>query len=143
MRKLVFLMLVFFFLPVNAGDFKLITHTKEIKDGEEYFFLYGTSAGNYLVKSWQFDLKNNWDGNGEPNLSIGMAVAKTYDYFNKSKQELGIKEVSFRPAFSKQGSTVWFYHVELTTLPYKFGADTSEAVILTSGEIVLPYKPKF
>lgn len=39
MRKIVALILVFFFSPVNAGDSKLITQSNEIKDGEEYFVL--------------------------------------------------------------------------------------------------------
>lgn len=142
MRHIIILVLALFCSLSNAGDSKVISKTSEVKDGEEYFYLYGTGAGNYIVKSWQFDFDKKWDGTGEPDLSIGEAITKAYDYFGRSKQELGINEVSFRPAFSKQGSIIWFYHVELTTLPYRFGADKYEVVILTSGEIVTPYKPK-
>lgn len=119
---------------------KTISFTKDQEHNEELFYLFGTSAGNYIVKSWQFDLDGHWNAKGEPSLTLGQAVTKAYRYFNKTDKELGIKEVSFRPAFSKQGSIIWFYYVELTTLPYQCGGRTVEIVVLSSGELVLPHK---
>lgn len=142
MRNILIFVLAVFGSLAYAGNNQVISLTKDVRDGEEYFYLYGTSAGNYIVKSWQFDFDKKWDGNGEPNLSIGEAIEKVYEHFGKSRQDFGIKEVMLRPSSSKQGSILWFYHVELTTLPYTFGAPTYEVVVLTSGEIVVPYKPK-
>ena len=142
MRCFFGLILMFVFSVGHANDLKVIEYSQETRQGEEYFFLYGTSKGNYIVKSWQFDIDDSWDGEGEPRLSIGQAIERTYEYFGKSKSELGIQEVMLRPAFSKQDSVIWFYHVTLITLPYEFGAEKHEVVVLTSGEVLLPYKPK-
>ena len=74
------------------------------------------------------------------NLSIKQAVDYAHEYLELSPQEWGIEEVTLRPAFNHSGTIIWYYIVELTELPYKFGATSKQAVILTSGEVVLPNK---
>lgn len=141
MRTSIIVVLLLFSSLAGAGNAEPVTYTQERKEGEERFYLYGTSAGNYIVKSWQVQLSKNWDGTGEPELTIGDAVSKAYDYLNKSHEDVGINEVTFRPGFGEDGTILWFYHVELTTLPYEFGADTYEIIVLTTGQAVLPHKP--
>jgi hypothetical protein len=127
---------------ISASELKVIQFTDQIKENDESFFLYGTTAGNYVVRSSQVDMEKLWDGKGEPNISLGTAIEKAYQYFDKSTDELGVKQVTFRPAFSKKGTVIWFYHVTLTVLPYSFNAKEFEVSVLTSGEVLPPHKPK-
>ncbi|WP_318468322.1 hypothetical protein [Photobacterium leiognathi] len=122
-----------------AKENKVISYSSKSRVDQEQFFLIGTQEGSYSVKSWQFDMeKATWDGKGEPKLAIGKAIDKAYNYFNKTESELGVKEVEFRPAFSREGTIIWYYRVTLTTLPYKFNSDEFEIVVLLSGELLEP-----
>ena len=122
-----------------ANENKVISYSSESQEGQEHFFLIGTQEGSYTIKSWQFDIeKATWDGKGEPKLTIGKAIDKAYKYFNKTESDLGVKEVQFKPAFSREGTVIWYYLVTLTTLPYKFNSDEFEIVVLLSGELLEP-----
>jgi len=80
--------------------------------------------------------KSTWDGKGGPSLPIGKAIDIAFKYFDKSKLELGVKDVEFKPAFSREGTIIWYYLVTLTTLPYKFNSDEFEIVVLLSCDLL-------
>jgi len=137
MKQFFILLMIFFNSLATADEIKVINNSNEMQKGQEVFFLIGTTEGSYSVKSWQFDIeKATWNGEGEPNLPIGKAIDQTYKYFKKSKTKYGVKSTEFNPAFSKKGTIIWYYLVTLTTLPYKFGAETLEIVVLSSGELL-------
>lgn len=137
MMKFYIFALSFFCSIALAQENKVIHYSSESIEGQEHFFLIGTQKGSYTVKSWQFDMnKSTWDGNGEPSLSIGDAVSSAYSYFNKTTTELGVKDVQFKPAFSREGTVIWYYLVTLTTLPYQFDSDEFEIAVLLSGELL-------
>jgi hypothetical protein len=122
-----------------ANENKVIGYSSDSQADEENFFLISTQEGSYTIKSWQFDMENaTWDGKGEPRLAIGEAVNKAYKYFEKAESNLGVKEVELKPAFSREGTVIWYYLVTLTTLPYKFNSDEFEIVVLQSGELLEP-----
>lgn len=137
MKKLCIFALSFFCSIALANENRVIHYSNESIEGQENFFLIGTQKGSYTVKSWQFDMnKSTWDGNSEPRLTIREAVSKAYSYFNKTTAELGVKDVQFKPAFSREGTTIWYYLVTLTTLPYQFDSDEFEIAVLLSGELL-------
>ncbi len=137
MKKILILALSLICSSAMANDIGVIDYSKESRDNQEKFFLIGTPNGNYIIKSWQFNIeKSSWDGTGEPSLSVGKAITKAYEYFNKTTLEVGVKNVEFKPAFSRKGTIIWYYLVTLTTLPYKFDSDEFEIVVLLSGEIL-------
>ncbi|MBH0059453.1 hypothetical protein I6F65_21200 [Pseudoalteromonas sp. SWXJZ94C] len=137
MKKGFILAVSLFCSLATANENKVINYSSESRSGQEQFFLTGTQEGSYTIKSWQFDMeKATWDGKGEPKLAIGKAIDQAYKYFNKTELELGVKEVEFKPAFSREGTIIWYYLVTLTTLPYKFNSDEFEIVVLLSGEIL-------
>lgn len=137
MKKGFILAISLFCSLATANENKVINYSSESRTGQEQFFLIGTQEGSYTVKSWQFDMeKATWNGKGEPNLSIGKAIDKAYKHFNKTELELGVKEIEFKPAFSREGTIIWYYLVTLTTLPYKFNSDEFEIVVLLSGEFL-------
>lgn len=140
MKKYLVLFLILLSPLVTASEQTIISKSNENREGQEHFFLRGTQQGSYTVKSWQFDKeKAGWDKKSEPHLTIGQAIQKAYIYLDKDTSAVGVKSVEFAPAFSREGSVIWFYLVTLTTLPYKFGSEEYETVVLLSGEILTPY----
>lgn len=139
MKKSFILAILLFCSLATANENKIINYSSESRNAQEQFFLIGTQEGSYSIKSWQFDMKKaSWDGKGEPKLPIGKAIDKAYKYFTKTELELGVKEIEFRPAFSREGTIIWYYLVTLTTLPYKFNSDEFEIVVLLSGDLLTP-----
>jgi hypothetical protein len=139
MKKSYILALSLLCFLAGANENEVINYSNEYREGQEYFFLIGTQEGSYTIRSWQFDMENAaWNGNGEPKLAIGEAIDKAYKYFNKTESELGVKEVEFRPAFSKEGTIIWYYLVTLTPLPYAFDSEEFEIAVLLSGEVLTP-----
>lgn len=139
MIKIFLLAFAFLCAGVTANEQNIISYTDESREGQERFFLIATQNGSYTLKSWQFDIEMaTWDGNEEPRLSIFSAIEKAKNYFSKTDSVLGVKDVQFRPAFSREGSIVWYYLVTLTTLPYEYDSVEFETVVLLSGEVLEP-----
>lgn len=116
---------------------KVISFSKDNPDKKKDFFLFADANGTYFLRHWQIEPTASWNGEGNVNLSIKQAVDKSYQYLERSSEQWGIAEVTFRPAFNYSGTIIWYYIVELAELPYKFGAKTEKVVVLTSGEVVL------
>jgi len=135
-----FILLLFaltFSTALSASEVKVISYDE--KNDPQQYYLYGTSKGNYIVKSWQFDASKIWNGKGDPQLTISSAVAIARMYL-KANDELAIKEIELRPSFNKKGDVLWYYFITFSKTPLKFGQEEYEVAVLTSGEVVAPYK---
>ncbi|MEW6992506.1 hypothetical protein AADZ91_17710 [Colwelliaceae bacterium 6441] len=135
-----FIILGLLVMPVveAAEEQKVINFSKESPDKKKDFFLFANEHGSYFLRHWQIDTAASWTGEGEVNMSVKQAVDTSYQYLGFNRVHWGIAEVTLRPAFNFSNTIIWYYIVELTKLPYKFGAETKKVVVLTSGEVVLP-----
>lgn len=92
----------------------------------------------------KLNVKELWDGVGEPGSSIGDAITAA-KWFYREQGELRPSGVNLNSAFGCD-TRVWFYLVELkksnapkeNTLTHDY---VLRVVILTSGEIIAPYSP--
>jgi hypothetical protein len=137
LKYLTFIFIFALSMETYAAGLQVIIYDK--KNDPNQFYLIGASEGNYIIKSWQFNKSATWNGKGEPNLSISSAIKTAKQYLNK-KEKLLLKEISLRPSFNKSGESVWYYYITFSKSPYKFNQKEFEVVVLSSGEIVAPYK---
>ena len=135
----------------HAKD-QLVVIQKESREGkkrEDYFYLIGTRSrgkpANFSLWRNQFDSDKNWNGLGNPALTIGSAVSRAKEYY-KAEGELQLIELELKLGYSFD-STVWYYLIDLAK-PSDITSRGVESeliytvVVLTSGEIVPPYTPK-
>ncbi len=140
MKVLFTAILIVFSSMAIAEDIKIIKRSKN-SAGEKYIYLMASSTGNYSVKHEDFvRKKSSWENGLAPQLSISEAVERA-KYFYKDVPDLSARNVSLSPASTNE-PYVWYYLVTLAKLPFKFGQPEYEVVVLTSGEVVAPYKSK-
>jgi hypothetical protein len=138
MKKFFLVSLLLVCSHLNASELEVINYSKDNPDRTKDYFLFADSKDNYSVKYWQVDLLKNWSGKGDIKISIDEAIDIAYRFLKKSKSQLGVSEVSLRPAFSREGPILWYYSVELAYLPYAFDSEKVKVVVLTSGRVLLP-----
>lgn len=113
-------------------------------DDSEWFFLLGTSKGNYLLSSTMLDLKKaHWNGHGNPPLSIGDATLIAANTMKiPSDGSMALKTVELRVAQSKQKNELWFYLITFTEYPYQFDGATAHIVVLMNGDALVAHSPR-
>ena len=155
MYKLLSIISIAFLLSlpsISYADSELIVIEKESKDGkkrEDFFYLIGTHSrgkpANFTLWRNQFDVKKNWDGKGNPKLTIDSAVSKAKEFY-KSEGQLQLIELELRLGYSFD-SDVWYYLISLAkasdiTSRGVEGDNIYRVVVLTSGEVLPPYTLK-
>ncbi len=142
-----------FVLPsISWANDELIVIQKESKDGkkrEDFFYLIGTHSrgqpANFTLWRNQFNVEKNWDGKGNPKLTIDNAVSKAKEFY-QGEGELQLIELELRLGYSFD-SNVWYYLISLAkpsdiTTRGVEGDNVYRVVVLTSGEVLPPYTPK-
>lgn len=137
---------------ISQAKDELVIIQKESREGkkrEDYFYLIGTHSrgkpANFTLWRNQFDPNKNWNGLGNPTLTIEKAVSRAKEYY-KAEGDLQLIELELRLGYSVD-STVWYYLIDLAK-PSDITARGVESeliytvVVLTSGEVLPPYTPK-
>jgi hypothetical protein len=155
MNKLLPLISFIFLLALPSISYakdELIVIQKESKEGkkrEDYFYLIGTQSrgkpANFTLWRNQFNFDKNWDGKGNPELTIDNVALKAKEFY-KAEGELQLIELELRLGYSFD-SNVWYYLISLAKASdITAGGVESDniyrVVVLTSGEVLPPYTPK-
>jgi hypothetical protein len=155
MNKLLLLISFIFLLALPSISYakdELIVIQKESKEGkkrEDYFYLIGTQSrgkpANFTLWRNQFNFDKNWDGKGNPELTIDNVALKAKEFY-KAEGELQLIELELRLGYSFD-SNVWYYLISLakTSDITARGVESNNiyrVVVLTSGEVLPPYTPK-
>ncbi|WP_334022384.1 hypothetical protein [Alteromonas sp. S015] len=155
MNKLLPIISIVFLLALPSISYAndgLIVIEKESKDGkkrEDFFYLIGTQSrgkpANFTLWRNQFKVEKNWDGKGNPKLTIDNAVSKAKEFY-KEEGELQLIELELRLGYSVD-SDIWYYLIGLAkpsdiTSRGVEGDNVYRVVVLTSGEVLPPYSPK-
>jgi hypothetical protein len=155
MNKLLPLISFIFLLALPSISYakdELIVIQKESKEGkkrEDYFYLIGTQSrgkpANFTLWRNQFNFDKNWDGKGNPELTIDNVALKAKEFY-KAEGELQLIELELRLGYSFD-SNVWYYLISLAkasdiTARGVESDNIYRVVVLTSGEVLPPYTPK-
>jgi hypothetical protein len=155
MNKLLLLISFIFLLALPSISYakdELIVIQKESKEGkkrEDYFYLIGTQSrgkpANFTLWRNQFNFDKNWDGKGNPELTIDNVALKAKEFY-KAEGELQLIELELRLGYSFD-SNVWYYLISLAkasdiTARGVESDNIYRVVVLTSGEVLPPYTPK-
>ena len=155
MNKLLLLIAISLLITMPSITYakdELVVIKKEGKEGkkrEDYFYLIGTRSrgkpANFTLWRNQFNSAKNWNGIGNPALTIDRAVSKAKEFY-KTEGTLQLVELELRLGYSFD-STIWYYLISLakpTDISLR-GVESDlryTVVVLTSGEVLPPYTPK-
>jgi hypothetical protein len=155
MNKLLLLITIALSVAIPSISYakdELVVIQKESREGkkrENFFYLIGTQSrgkpANFTLWRNQFDFDKDWNGIGNPELTIDKAVAKAKEYY-KTEGTLQLIELELRLGYSFD-STIWYYLISLAkpsdiTLRGVESDLRYTVVVLTSGEVLPPYTPK-
>ena len=155
MNKLLLLIAISLSITMPSTSYakdELVVIKKESKEGkkrEDFFYLIGTHSrgkpANFTLWRNQFNVEKNWDGTGNPKLTIDKAVSKAKAFY-KTEGELRLIELELRLGYSFD-SNVWYYLISLAkpsdiTTRGVEGENIFRVVVLTSGEVLPAYTPK-
>jgi len=125
---------------ILANDVKVLKYeqTKNNLMDNDAYFLVGSDRGSYIVNSWSVSKSKAWSGKGEPDLSVGQAINTAETYLKNNK--LLLKRIDLNLSINNSRDIIWYYTLSFVKDLYNPRATIHDVVILTSGEIVEPWR---